>query len=133
MKFKSGKYYVVMEYTYDGNKLTKIKRVSDLVSAMTASDYEDLLIYKGELKQKAEFNFNAYKDTTGRTRIAIYETDEDGYDAKGCAVIVGTTGKKSVLLRRFITSDEGREQVDELEVQCYATNSINGRFSSLVG
>ena len=25
MKFKSGKYYVVMEYTYDGNKLTKIK------------------------------------------------------------------------------------------------------------
>lgn len=116
MKFKSGKYYVVMEYTYEGNKLTKIKRVSDLVSAMTASDYEDLLIFKGELKQKAEFNFNAYKDTTGRTRIAIYETDDEGYDAKGCAVIVGTTGKKSVLLRRFITSDEGREQIDELEV-----------------
>ena len=116
MKFKSGKYYVVMEYTYDGNKLTKIKRVSELVSAMTASDYEDLLIYKGELKQKAEFNFNAYKDSTGRTRIAIYETDDEGYDAKGCAVIVGTNGKNSVLLRRFITSDEGRPQIDELEV-----------------
>lgn len=116
MKFKSGKYYVVMEYTYEGNKLTKIKRVSELVSAMTASDYEDLLIFKGELKQKAEFNFNAYKDTAGRTRIAIYETDDEGYDVKGCAVIVGTTGKNSVLLRHFITSDEGRPQIDELEV-----------------
>ena len=63
MKFKSGKYYVVMEYTYEGNKLTKIKLVSDLVSAMTASDYEDLLVFKGELKQKADYNFNAYKDT----------------------------------------------------------------------
>lgn len=116
MKFKSGKYYVVMEYTYDGNKLTKFKRVSDLVSAMTASDYEDLLIFKGELKQKAEFNFNAYKDSTGRTRIAIYETDDEGYDAKGCAVIVGETTKNRVLLQRFITSDEGRPQIDELEV-----------------
>lgn len=116
MKFKSGKYYVVIEYTYNGNKLTKIKRVSDLVSAMTASDYEDLLIYKGELKLKAEYNFNAYKDGKGRTRLAIYETDDEGYDAKGCAVVVGTTSKNSVLLRHFITSDEGRPQIDELEV-----------------
>lgn len=129
MKFKSGKYYVVMEYSYEGNKLTNIKRVSDLVSAMTASDYEDLLIFKGELKQKAEYNFNAYKDSTGRTRIAIYETDDEGYDAKGCAVIVGTTGKNSVLLRRFITSDEGRPQVDELEVQYCATNATSAGFS----
>ena len=116
MKFKSGKHYVVIEYSYNGNKLTKIKRASELVSAMTASDYEDLLIFKGELKPKAEYNFNAYKDGKGRTRLAIYETDEDGYDAKGCAVVVGTSGKNSVLLRRFITSDEGRPQIDELEV-----------------
>lgn len=116
MKFKSGKYYVVIGYVYEGNKLTKIKRESELVSAVTASDYEDLLIFKGEFVQKAEFNFNAYKDATGKTRIAIYETDDEGYDAKGCAVIVGTVGKNSVLLRHFITSDEGRPQIDELEV-----------------
>ena len=30
MKFKSGKYYVVMEYTYDGNKLTN-RRIGGLV------------------------------------------------------------------------------------------------------
>lgn len=116
MKFKSGKYYVVMGYIYEGDKLTKIKRASGLISAMTASDYEDLLIYKGELHAKAEYNFNAYKDGKGRTRLAIYETDDEGYDAKGCAVIVGETDKGSVLLRRFITSDEGRPQIDELEV-----------------
>ena len=116
MKFKSGKYYVVIGYIYDGDNLVKIKRASDLVSATTASDYEDVLIYKGELHAKAEYNFNAYKDGKGRTRLAIYETDDEGYDAKGCAVIVGTSGKNSVLLRRFITSDEGRPQIDELEV-----------------
>lgn len=116
MKFKSGKHYVVMGYIYDGNELKTIKRASGLISAMTASDYEDLLIYKGELHAKAEFNFNAYKDGKGRTRLAIYETDDEGYDAKGCAVIVGTNGKNSVLLRHFITSDEGRPQLDELEV-----------------